>query len=101
MRITWIRRRISVPIPVLPCVRSVFRRVAGSVRSGACRAAGRAQPIPLDSLREDVYRACVAAAAGPPGVFRPAAPTGTGKTISAAGVPADHPGGDRDAGGDG
>jgi CRISPR-associated helicase Cas3/CRISPR-associated endonuclease Cas3-HD len=37
----------------------------------------------IDEVREEVYRACVHAATGRPGVFRLAAPTGAGKTISA------------------
>lgn len=41
----------------------------------------RASSVSL--LREDVYQACVSAAAARPGVFRLAAPTGSGKTISA------------------
>jgi CRISPR-associated endonuclease/helicase Cas3 len=44
----------------------------------------------IDELREDVYRACLHAATGQPGVFRLAAPTGAGKTISAGGFALHH-----------
>ena len=37
----------------------------------------------VDAAREEIYRACVQAAAEEPGIFRFAAPTGSGKTISA------------------
>jgi CRISPR-associated endonuclease/helicase Cas3 len=37
----------------------------------------------VDAVREEIYRACLQAAATVPGVFRLAAPTGSGKTISA------------------
>lgn len=47
-------------------------------------------PAALDTLREEVYRGCVTAASAPPGVFRLPAPTGSGKTIAAAGFGLHH-----------
>src|SRR2546430_141978 len=44
----------------------------------------------VDAVREEVYQACVRAAASRPGVFRLAAPTGSGKTISAGGFALHH-----------
>ena len=44
----------------------------------------------LDSDRQAVYNAAVAASAGPPGVYRMSAPTGSGKTISAGGFAVHH-----------
>jgi CRISPR-associated helicase Cas3/CRISPR-associated endonuclease Cas3-HD len=41
------------------------------------------RPSTVDGVREEIYQACVRAAAAEPGVFRLAAPTGSGKTISA------------------
>jgi CRISPR-associated endonuclease/helicase Cas3 len=44
----------------------------------------------VNGEREEVYRACVRAAALPRGVFRLAAPTGAGKTIAAGGFAVHH-----------
>ena len=52
-----------------------------------CRNAARRR---LNGVRGDVYRACVRAAVARPGVFRLAAPTGSGKTISAGGFALHH-----------
>ncbi len=42
------------------------------------------RPSPVDALRTQLYRAAVDAAAGPPGLYRLPAPTGSGKTMTAA-----------------
>jgi len=47
-------------------------------------------PSKVDGARQEVYRACVGAAALPRGVFRLAAPTGAGKTIAAGGFAVHH-----------
>jgi CRISPR-associated endonuclease/helicase Cas3 len=44
----------------------------------------------LNRLREELYAAAIAAAAGPPGLYRLPAPTGSGKTMTAAGFALRH-----------
>lgn len=77
----------------------------GSARPRGCLAAGdladryerqRAAllagvvPSPADGLRQEVYSQAVAAAAGPPGMYRLPAPTGSGKTLAAGGFAVHH-----------
>lgn len=42
------------------------------------------RPSPVDELRGQLYDAAVGAASGPPGLYRLPAPTGSGKTMTAA-----------------
>jgi CRISPR-associated endonuclease/helicase Cas3 len=44
----------------------------------------------LNQLREELYAGAIAAAAGPPGLYRLPAPTGSGKTMTAAGFALRH-----------
>lgn len=48
------------------------------------------KPSPADQWRADVYAEAVAVAAGPRGMYRLAAPTGAGKTITAGGFAIRH-----------
>lgn len=48
------------------------------------------EPSPADEWRAEVYAQAVAAAAGPPGIYRMAAPTGSGKTIAMGGFAVRH-----------
>ncbi len=43
----------------------------------------RRDPAPVDALRQELADHALDAATGPPGVYRLAAPTGSGKTIAA------------------
>jgi CRISPR-associated endonuclease/helicase Cas3 len=47
-------------------------------------------PSPIDDVRSDLYDAAVRGAAGPGGVYRLPAPTGSGKTITSAGFALHH-----------
>jgi len=69
-----------------PRVRDTADMAALLARFQARRAAllaGR-PPSPIDDLRAEVYEAAVAAAVGRPGIYRLPAPTGAGKTMTAA-----------------
>jgi CRISPR-associated endonuclease/helicase Cas3 len=69
-----------------PRVRDTIDMAALLARFEAQRAAllaGRT-PSPIDDLRAEVYDAAIAAAAGGPGIYRLPAPTGAGKTMTAA-----------------
>ena len=49
-----------------------------------------AVPSPAEGLRQEVYSQAVAAAAGPPGMYRLPATTGSGKTLAAGGFAVHH-----------
>jgi CRISPR-associated endonuclease/helicase Cas3 len=50
----------------------------------------RRKPTPADQWRADIYSEAVAASARPQGMYRLAAPTGSGKTITAGGFAVNH-----------
>lgn len=50
----------------------------------------QAVPAPVDKIRDQVYEQAVAAASGPIGIYRFAAPTGAGKTLANAGFALHH-----------
>ena len=64
--------------------------LAGRYERGRTAFLSGADPSPADGLRREVYAEAVAAAAGPPGMYRLAAPTGSGKTIAAGGFAIHH-----------
>jgi CRISPR-associated endonuclease/helicase Cas3 len=55
-----------------------------------CELLAAREPSPADQWRADVYAEATAAAANPPGMYRLAAPTGSGKTIAAGGFAVRH-----------
>ncbi|SIO46546.1 CRISPR-associated helicase, Cas3 family [Singulisphaera sp. GP187] len=69
--------RTREPIPFQ--ARVLFERLDAYVR----RLSDGAEPTPVNRTRREVYDACVAASAFPPGCFSLTAPTGAGKTLAA------------------
>ncbi|WP_406697481.1 CRISPR-associated helicase Cas3' [Singulisphaera sp. Ch08] len=69
--------RTREPIPFQ--ARVLFERLDAYVR----RLSTGAEPTPVNRVRRELYDACVAASARPPGCFSLTAPTGSGKTLAA------------------
>lgn len=61
-----------------------IRRLVERFETGRAAMLRERAPSPVDGLRGELYRSAVGAAAGPPGLYRLPAPTGSGKTMTAA-----------------
>lgn len=61
-----------------------MRRLVERFEAGRIRMLRDRLASPVDGLRNELYRSAVGAAAGSPGLYRLPAPTGSGKTMTAA-----------------
>jgi CRISPR-associated endonuclease/helicase Cas3 len=66
------------------------RDLADRYEQALAAALAKRPPTPIDGIRRRVYAHAVAAADGPQGFYRMAAPTGSGKTFAAAGFALHH-----------
>ena len=58
------------------------KKLFESLHRHVLKLADGSKPTPVNVARREIYHACLAAAARPPGCFRITAPTGSGKTLA-------------------
>jgi CRISPR-associated endonuclease/helicase Cas3 len=76
--------------PVHPAPPMAAADLAARFEEGRAMMLAHQRPSPADTWREEVYSRAVAASAGPGGMYRLPAPTGSGKTMAAGGFALHH-----------